>query len=173
MKQLAKLAQAIVHGPRLVLLDEPTNGLDAPGRARMLQLIRGIKDAGEARLVISSHLLPDIEACCDEVLVLKAGRIATYCDLDAERRTDRKFLLLEVKGDEQAFASGLAGLGCEVGVAARRRLRAVLPATVEVADLYALAAAQAVQIRRLDYKRDSLQDIFLRAIADDAEGVAA
>ena len=166
MKQLAKLAQAIVHGPRLLFLDEPTNGLDPPARNRMLQLIRGIRDAGQVRLVVSSHLLRDVEECCDEVVVLKDGRIATVCDLENERRSNRKFLLLQIKGDQERFIAGLADLGCEVGMPNRRRLRAVLPRHVEVADLYELAAELSVQIRQLDHKRDSLEDIFLRAMDD-------
>ena len=166
MKQLAKLAQAIAHGPRLLFLDEPTNGLDPPGRNRMLQLIRSIRDTGAARLIVSSHLLRDIEECCDEVLILKDGRIATVCDLEAERRSNRKFLFLQVKGDEDRFVAGLTNMGCEVGMPNRRRLRAVLPGEVEIADLYRLAASLSVQIRQLDHKRDSLEDIFLRAMDD-------
>ena len=173
MKQLAKLAQAIVHGPRLLLLDEPTNGLDPPARDRMLRLIRGIRDAapdpatGAARLIVSSHLLHDIEQCCDEALILKDGRIATSCDLEQERRANRQFLTLEVKGDQERFATGLTSLGCDVGVANRRRLRAVLPAHLEIADIYALAASEAVQIRSLDSKRDSLEEVFLRAMESE------
>jgi len=56
MKQLAKLAQAIVHGPRLLFLDEPTNGLDPPARARMLNLIREVRDSGDTHIVMASHL---------------------------------------------------------------------------------------------------------------------
>ena len=170
MKQLAKLAQAIVHGPRLLFLDEPTNGLDPPARSRMLQLVRGIRDTGETRLVVSSHLLRDVEECCDEVLILKDGRIASICDLESERRSNRKFLFLQVKGDQERFVDGLVALGCEVGMPNRRRLRAVLPAHVEIADLYALADKLTVQIRQLDHKRDSLEDIFLRAM--DEAGTA-
>src|SRR5574341_2360288 len=69
MKQLAKLAQAIAHGPKLIFLDEPTNGLDPPGRLRMIRLIREIRDTQDARLLVSSHLLRDVEECCDEVLI--------------------------------------------------------------------------------------------------------
>ena len=168
MKQLAKLAQAIAHGPRLLFLDEPTNGLDPPARSRMLQLVRGIRDTGETRLVVSSHLLHDVEECCDEVLILKDGRIASICDLESERRSNRKFLFLQIKGDQERFVEGLVALGCEVGMPNRRRLRAVLPAHVEIADLYALADKLTVQIRQLDHKRDSLEDIFLRAMDDAA-----
>ncbi|HEV2847214.1 MAG TPA: ABC transporter ATP-binding protein, partial [Thermoanaerobaculia bacterium] len=70
MKQLAKLAQALVHGPRLIILDEPTNGLDPDARERMLKMIKDIRDAGEIQMILSSHLLRDVEECCDEVLVL-------------------------------------------------------------------------------------------------------
>ncbi|MDE0420540.1 MAG: ABC transporter ATP-binding protein [Gammaproteobacteria bacterium] len=168
MKQLAKLAQAIAHGPRLLFLDEPTNGLDPPARSRMLQLVRGIRDTGETRLIVSSHLLRDVEECCDEVLILKDGRIASVCDLESERRSNRKFLFLQVKGDLERFVEGLVALGCEVGMPNRRRLRAVLPGHVEIADLYALAAELSVQIRQLDHKRDSLEDIFLRAMDEPA-----
>ena len=74
MKQLAKLAQAIAHGPKLLFLDEPTNGLDPPARGRMIQLIQEIRDRGDLRLILSSHLLRDVEDCCDQVLILKDGR---------------------------------------------------------------------------------------------------
>src|SRR5476649_2583747 len=74
MKQLAKLAQALVHGPKLVILDEPTNGLDPPARARMLRLIREMRESGGMHLVLCSHLLRDVEETCDEVLILKKGR---------------------------------------------------------------------------------------------------
>src|SRR6188508_2240368 len=80
MKQLAKLAQAIAHGPKLIFLDEPTNGLDPPARTRMLELIREIRDSGHATVVLSSHLLRDVEECCDEILILKGGQIAAQCD---------------------------------------------------------------------------------------------
>ena len=121
MKQRAKLAQAMVHGPKLLFLDEPTNGLDPPARERMVRLIREIRDSGHVKIVLSSHLLRDVEECCDE-------------------------------------------LGCEVAVDGKQRLRLVLPPTLEIRSLYEAAADDGVQIRHLDYKRDSLQDIFLKAM---------
>jgi ABC-2 type transport system ATP-binding protein len=171
MKQLVKLAQAIAHGPRLLFLDEPTNGLDPPARRRMLQLIREIRDSGRAKIVVSSHLLRDVEECCEEVLVLKEGRIATYCNLEEERRANRKFLLLETRGDDGDFADRLRALGCELAILNRRRLRAVLPDGVEIRDLYRIASELGVQVRRLDYKKDSLEDIFLRAMEDDPRAI--
>ncbi|HVS03227.1 MAG TPA: ABC transporter ATP-binding protein [Thermoanaerobaculia bacterium] len=172
MKQMAKLAQALVHGPQLIFLDEPTNGLDPTGRQRMLELIQDIRDRGEARVVLSSHLLRDVEVVCDEVVVLKEGRIATYCDLEAERRANRTFLELETRGANGSFPQALAELGCQCAVAGRRQLKVVLPDGVAVRDLYRVADQQGVQIRRLLYKRDSLEDIFLRAMEGNGNGGA-
>ena len=165
MKQMAKLAQAIVHGPRLILLDEPTNGLDPPHRQRMIQLIREIRDSGSVHVVLSSHLLRDVEECCDEVLILKDGRIAQYCDLEEERRANRKFILIETqRGRREQFAREIGKLGCEYAMLGKRRIKTVLPPGVEIRNLYEIAAAKEIQIRRLDYKKDSLQDIFLKAM---------
>ena len=164
MKQLAKLAQAIVHGPKLIILDEPTNGLDPPTRLRMIRLIREIRDSGEARIMLSSHLLRDVEECCDEILVLKDGRIAANCNLEEERKANRKFIELEMRGDNRSFAEAVGRLGCEYAFTNERRLKLVLPEGVEIRDLYRIAAEREVQIRRLNYKRDSLEDIFLKAM---------
>jgi ABC-2 type transport system ATP-binding protein len=112
MKQLAKLAQAIVHGPKLIFLDEPTNGLDPPARLRMIKLIREIRDSGQAHIVLSSHLLLDVEECCDEILILRDGQIAVYCNLEEERKSNRKFLMLETRGDQKRFVDSLSRLGC-------------------------------------------------------------
>ncbi|MEJ7608949.1 MAG: ABC transporter ATP-binding protein [Bryobacteraceae bacterium] len=113
MKQLAKLAQAIAHGPRLIFLDEPTNGLDPAARQRMIKLIREIRDTRDVHLIISSHLLRDVEECCEEVLILKDGRIAASCNLEEERRSNLNFIELEIFGGEAAFSDAIAQLGCD------------------------------------------------------------
>ena len=171
MKQLAKLAQAIVHGPRLIFLDEPTNGLDPPARLRMIKLIREIRDSGHAHIVLSSHLLLDVEECCDEILILRDGQIAVYCNLEEERKSNRKFLMLETRGDQQKFIEAIQKLGCEYAVSGDHRLKIVLQEGVEVRDLYRLADEHQVQLRRLSYKRDSLEDIFLKAMENGYGGL--
>src|SRR6266545_4977309 len=85
MKQLAKLAQAIVHGPRLLILDEPTNGLDPPARQRMIRLVHEMRECREMHIILCSHLLRDVEESCEEVLILKQGRIVHYSNLEEER----------------------------------------------------------------------------------------
>src|SRR5574341_1196584 len=120
MKQLAKLAQAIVHGPKLIFLDEPTNGLDPPARKRMLELIREVRDSGSANIIFSSHLLRDVEECCDEVVIMKDGRIAAICDLEEERRANRRFVEMETHGATPEFASAIGSLGCEYAMTGER-----------------------------------------------------
>jgi ABC-2 type transport system ATP-binding protein len=167
MKQLAKLAQAIAHGPRLLLLDEPTNGLDPAARQRMLQLVREIRDTGEVTVLISSHLLRDIEDCCDQVLILKGGRIAALCNLEEERRANLKFLEMEISQENpNGFLESMKELGCECASFGAGRLKIVLPDAIELRQLYRLAGQHSVQIRRMNYRRDSLEDIFLKAMAE-------
>jgi ABC-2 type transport system ATP-binding protein len=166
MKQLAKLAQAIVHGPRLLFLDEPTNGLDPPHRRRMIKLIREIRDArDDIHIILSSHLLKDVEECCDEALILKDGEVAQYCNLEAERRANRKFIEVETRQDNAGFAAEIEKLGCEYALLNSHKMKMVLPEGMEIRELYKIASAGEIEIRRLDYKRDSLQDIFLKAMS--------
>jgi ABC-2 type transport system ATP-binding protein len=164
MKQLAKLAQAIAHGPKLLFLDEPTNGLDPPARQRMIRLIRDIRERGNLHLILCSHLLRDVEEACEEVLILKQGRIVQYANLEDERRLNRKFIEVETDLESAPFAEGLRGLGCECALAGDRRLKMVVGDNVEIRDVYRVAAERGVRIRRLNFKRDSLEDIFLKAM---------
>jgi len=169
MKQLAKLAQAIAHGPKLVFLDEPTNGLDPPARTRMIQLIQEIRDAGDMHVVISSHLLRDVDECCDEVIILRDGNIAGICNIEEERRLNRKFLELETHaedGEDRSFADAVQQLGCECALFGKGRMKVVLPESIEIRALYQIAAQRDVQIRRMNYRRDSLEDIFLKAMGE-------
>lgn len=167
MKQLAKLAQAIAHGPKLLFLDEPTNGLDPAARVRMIRLIREIRDTREVSLIISSHLLRDVEECCEEVLILKDGRIVASCNLEEERRSNLNFIELEVFEENGHFHEGLDRLGCDYAALGHGRYKMVLREGVAVRDLYRIAADGNSQIRKLNHRQDSLEDIFLKAMDKD------
>jgi ABC-2 type transport system ATP-binding protein len=169
MKQLAKLAQAIVHGPKLIILDEPTNGLDPPARQRMIRMIKEMREVHDLHIVLCSHLLRDVEEICEEVLILKDGRIVHYSNLEEERRANRRFVEMEPVGDSAGLAQALEGLGCECAVSAHR-LKAVLSDGLEIRDIYRLAAERDVQLRRLNYRRDTLEDIFLKAMETNTNG---
>jgi len=163
MKQLAKLAQAIVHGPKLLILDEPTNGLDPSARQRMIRMVREMRDSQQVRILLCSHLLRDVEDLCDEVLILKQGRIAHYSDLNRERSANRRFVELEFYGANGDFTEAVEKLGCECAIAANR-MKMILPDGLETRDIFRVAAERGVRIRRLNFRRDTLEDIFLKAM---------
>lgn len=171
MKQLIKLAQALAHGPRLLILDEPTNGLDPLARQRMIKLIQDIRAEGSARVLISSHMLRDIDEICDEVLILKDGRIAALSNIEAERRSNRSFIELETVGPTHEFVAQLHGLGCDCASFPDGRMKLVLPDGVESRTVYQIAGQQGLQIRRMNQRRDSLEDIFLRAMEGRTEAL--
>jgi len=168
MKQLIKLAQGLAHGPKLLILDEPTNGLDPNARQRMIQLIKDIRKQGGTKLLISSHLLRDIDETCDEVLILNKGRIAAISNIEEERRSHLNFIELEMEGSTEGFTQKMRSLGCECASFAGGRIKLVMPDALAPRDLYIAAAEQGAQIRRIQLRRDSLEDIFLRAM--DYEG---
>lgn len=164
MKQLAKLAQAIAHGPKLLILDEPTNGLDPPARQRMIRLVKEMRDSREMHIVLCSHLLRDVEETCEEVVILKAGRVVHYSNLAEERSSNRRFLELEPQNATEAFVEAVEKLGCDSAPGVANRLKLVLPEHVELRDIYRIAAEQNVQLRRVSFRRDTLEDIFLKAM---------
>jgi len=167
MKQMVKLAQALVHGPRLLLLDEPTNGLDPAARHRMLDLIRDIGRNGQTGVLLSSHLLGDVEAVSDEVMILKGGRLAGHCDLASEHMAARSFVDLETLPPTTEFGEELRHLGCIVEDRSAGRFRVELPADLDARSLFAAAADAGIALRRFERTRDSLQDIFMRAMEDN------
>jgi ABC-2 type transport system ATP-binding protein len=164
MKQMAKLAQSIVHGPKLVILDEPTNGLDPEARLRMIKLIQEIRALGTMNILICSHLLRDIEETCEEAVIIKAGLVVHHSNLEEERASNRRFVEIETEGDDGTFADAIERLGCACAVTTPGRIKTVLTEGIEIRDIYRLAADRDVQLRRLNYRRDSLEDIFLKAM---------
>jgi ABC-2 type transport system ATP-binding protein len=164
MRQLAKLAQAIVHGPKLLILDEPTNGLDPPARQRMIRLIHEMIDSQKMHVVICSHLLGDVEETCEEVLILKSGRIVHHSNLAEERSANKRFVEIETFGELQGFGEELAGLGCPCTVDIKGRFKLELPADFDMRRIYGFAAERDLQLRRVSYRQDTLEEIFLKAM---------
>ena len=164
MKQMAKLAQAIVHGPELVILDEPTNGLDPQARQRMLKLVREMKEDHGMNVVLCSHLLGDVEQVCDEVVIMKDGLVVHQADLEAERKSNRRFVELEVAGDDSTLAANLAALGADALSEGGGRWRIVMPAQLEISDLWQVMAKLDLPVRKLTHRRDTLEEIFLKAV---------
>ena len=164
MKQMAKLAQAIVHGPELIILDEPTNGLDPSSRQRMLRLVREMKVEQGMNVLMCSHLLRDVEQVCDEAVIMKDGMIVHECDIEAERRSNKSFVELEVTGNDGSLRASLPEIGADGVTEGNGRWRIVLPPDVEVHDLWKLLGRQDLLVRKLTHRRDTLEEIFLKAM---------
>jgi ABC-2 type transport system ATP-binding protein len=157
MKQRAMLAQAIVHDPDLVFLDEPTAGLDPEGREEMLELISRLGSFG-INVLVSSHVLTDIERVCDWVVMLDGGRVLRSGPLSG--LVESGVVEVEIIGDAASPAELLRQRGARVEVDLQTLL--VTHDTGNTFDLVrdALAEAQ-VGIRRLGVRSTSLEDIFL------------
>jgi ABC-2 type transport system ATP-binding protein len=171
MKQRIKLAQALVHDPDLLFLDEPTNGMDPRGREEMLALVRDLSRHKGINLILSSHLLPDVEATCDYVLVLDKGTVAASGTIDALKGPAGRVFEVRVKGDRAAFAARLATAGFDCHDADDEVLRVFVPGTEAAAgadqqQLCDLARQTGVQVRHLRPSLPSLEDVFARAIGE-------
>jgi ABC-2 type transport system ATP-binding protein len=171
MKQRVRLALALVHGPQLLLLDEPTNGLDPQGREEMLALIAEIPRRAGASVILSSHLLPDIETVCDRALILADGKLVfagTLQKLKGDDAGPRRWEL-RVKGDDGAFVAALERDGYGV---ARDGALLYVTATREPSTrpIFSLARQHGVQVRHLQAARRGLEAAFLAAIGEEARG---
>ena len=166
MKQRLKLAAAIVHDPRLLILDEPTNGMDPSGRLEILDLARDLAHNKGMSLLFSSHLLPDVESVCDHVLVISRGTLLAQGDIQTLKQVHRLSYEVRIKGDPEPFLRRLRDVGSEVQ--SREDLFLVqLPPEQPPNFLWQVAAALGEQIRYLRPQRSTLEEVFLQAIDED------
>jgi len=167
MRQRIKLAQALVHDPDLLFLDEPTNGMDPKGRAEMLRLIRDITQNKGIDLILSSHLLPDVESTCDRVVVLHRGAIVAEGPIQELKGATRQVFEIRIKGDVERFVAALEATGATCHKAEGDVMRVLLKDDCCARDLFSLAASQHVQVRHLRPSMPTLEDVFARAIGEE------
>lgn len=166
MKQRIKLAQALVHDPDLLFLDEPTNGMDPKGRDEMLDLIRDIAVNKGISLILASHLLPDVEQTCGHVVVLDKGAVAAQGPIAALKGQSGRVFELRVKGDVEGFVSRLQSVGFECRETDEDVMRIYVPDERTSQSLFALAATFGVQVRHLRPSVPTLEDVFARAVGE-------
>jgi ABC-2 type transport system ATP-binding protein len=168
MKQRLKLASAIVHDPQLLILDEPTNGMDPAGRLEVLELARDLAHNKGMSLLFSSHLLPDVESVCEYAIVLGGGKLLAEGKIQELKQVHDQCFDVRLKVDAASFATRLAALGCST----QRHddlLRIRIPADCSPQLLWEIAAAEHAQIRYLRPQRSTLEEVFLNAVSHNGQ----
>jgi ABC-2 type transport system ATP-binding protein len=177
MKQRLKLAQSLVHDPPFLLLDEPTNGLDPKGRRHMLELVHDLGHGQGKSLFVCSHLLPDVERTCDDVVVLNRGKMLAAGAIAELTRNRGAWVRVELAGRDADAAMRAALVAAELVFeprhappgAAAFRIDLAGDAAADGADrVFALAARSGAVVTRLSEERSTLEEVFLGAL-DEAE----
>ena len=166
MKQRIKLAQALVHDPDLLFLDEPTNGMDPKGRDEMLELVRDIAHNKGMNLILSSHLLPDVEYTCDHVVVMDKGQVATAGPINSLKGQGGRVFEVRVKGEREPFVEALRVAGLECHASEEDMMRVFVPDDRGAQFLFHVATANGVQVRHLRASVPTLEDVFARAVGE-------
>ncbi|MCW2972155.1 MAG: transporter ATP-binding protein, partial [Thermoleophilia bacterium] len=166
MRQRVKLAQALVHDPRLVLLDEPTNGLDPAGRDEMLALIRRIGTEFGISVLVTSHLLGELERICDSVVVIEGGRLVRHATT-AEATAESGGLVVEFDADPAGVVAALTAAGIETQASGTWLLEIADGSTAAREAVRDVVAGAGIGLVRLEPKRHRMTDFFA-----DAEGGA-
>jgi len=169
MKQRIKLAQAIVHDPSIIFLDEPTSGMDPQGREEMLDLIGRIA-ATDKSILLSSHILNDVERVCKDVIIVSNGKAVTQGGIESllSQGTERKRVV--VRGQPDDFARFMSTLSSEHEVLSVseefKQYTVVFVNTKESAGVFELAHRVGVQMRSYLPDRFDLEDVFIDAVRE-------
>ncbi len=175
MKQRVKLAQALVHDPEILFLDEPTNGLDPRSRDEMLQLIMELPERRGCAIVLSTHLLPDVDRVCDHAVIMHQGRIRFVGSIDELRgaRGLDSQITVEVKADADKLAEVLTTAGATCKVTSPVAVSVDLPENATSDLVFRQAKAAGLQVRGIEVRRESVENAFLRVLGDPAAAKAS
>jgi len=166
MCQRVKFAQALVHDPKLILLDEPTNGLDPEGRIEMLELIRELVEKRGVTVMLSSHLLPDVEHVCERIIMIAKGKIVKE-GLITDLTTKRDNLFeLRVRGNEEQFMRKLENAACELQLKPNGTMLVDDTQGIAAAEFFEIAGQCGAQVRHFMPVRHKLEEIFMQAIGE-------
>ena len=182
VRQRIQLAQALVHDPDLLVLDEPTNGLDPSGRRAMLDLIRSLHDDFGKSVILSSHLLEDVDRVCEAVIILDGGKVLAHGRIDVLRAHKRNCYRLRLTGDPADLVASLAASGVQVqhasgpGIGAETELAMELPPGFRPVEIFRMVRGMegrgeaAPLIRALVPEEESLQEVFRRIVGTGEGG---
>jgi len=164
MKQRLKLAQALVHDPKLLFLDEPSSGMDPKGRKEMLDLIRDIARKENMNVIISTHLLPDIEYTCRHVIIMNKGTVAYQKEVEAPKAHQVNMFQLKLLGNQDQFMQRLNTMKCTVLSDEKGLHTVTLPLETSPRELFRTAMETGTQIRHFQVNRITLEDTFVNAV---------
>ncbi|TEU07668.1 MAG: ABC transporter ATP-binding protein [Candidatus Aminicenantes bacterium] len=166
MKLRLKLAQSLVHDPKLIFLDEPTSGLDPQGRTEILELIIDISSKKDIQVLISSHILPDIEMTCSYVVILNKGIVVSEGEI-SKLKEIRDLYEIKVMGEAQVFLRKLKDLKCRVEETEDGILKVYTPPNYNRQEFFRIAAEEKIQLRHFVRSQSSLEDLFAEAVGVD------
>ncbi|HWA09010.1 MAG TPA: ABC transporter ATP-binding protein [Opitutaceae bacterium] len=166
MRQRVKLGQALVHDPEVIFLDEPTNGLDPSGREHILRLIGSLWKELGISVVISSHLLPDVERICDRVIIIGHGRLLEHDSIEALKTRHRRIVELAPADEADRFLSVLTAAGLKAERLSTGRLR-VESASDSIEWMLELMRAHRLPPAEVFSNPNALHELFLQALSAD------
>jgi ABC-2 type transport system ATP-binding protein len=167
MKQRLKLAQALVHDPKLLFLDEPTSSLDPQGRKEILELIKDISSKKDIQVLISSHILSDIESVCSHVVILNKGELAAQGEIDELKEIKYRLYEIKVKGESQGFLKKLKNIGCRIEETEDMLLKVYMLPAQSPQDILKVALEEKVQVRHFIKSQTTLEDLFAKVVGVD------
>jgi len=171
MKQRVKLAQAIVHHPKLLFLDEPTSGMDPRGRQELLELIQYISRKWEMSIVLATHILADVERTCDHVVMIHEGHALAQDRVNDLRGQYSNTLTIRVEGDKQKFQEALVAGGCRILSEDRQLMDVKLPQGTDAELILKMVIKTGVTLRKLVPSIQTLEEVFVKRVGGDHAGV--
>lgn len=169
MRQKLKFAQAIVHDPQLLVLDEPTSGLDPVERVVMLRRLRALADEAGMHVLLSTHVLPDVQQVCDRIAVLAAGEVRLEGAVDELRRPARPETVVVTDGDAGPLLDALRSVGLPATPRDRDRIVVAGAGARVSAAVFEHATRCGLRVRSLRPGRSSMEEVFLRAVSPAAD----
>lgn len=164
MMQRLKLAASIVHDPVLLFLDEPTSGMDPRARKEMIELINDISTKGTMSIIISSHILTDIEATCKDVIIMNEGKIISKERISEIKEKKKDIIELKLSGNSEQFLKEFSEFKTETGE--RGVLKMHLPLNYPAKKIFKTAIKTGTQIRHFLKRRSTLEDAFIKAVGE-------
>ena len=166
MRQKLRFAMAIVHDPKLLILDEPTSGLDPEEREAMLNRIRILTRQFQKSVILCTHILPDVQVVCDNVVILAGGAVRISDSLDELCRVPNPSLTVTLSGERDAYRESLMKKGVKSEVMSLRQLRVFGEADALHEHIWSAATESGCIVRGLAPSKNSLEQIFLAAVGE-------